>query len=382
MADKIWVAALTLCLAVALPADGAEDYGLRGQLSGWLALNDESPSTPRFGLRYIPTLSLGGTIGRGFTLDAEASWNAFATGAAPRWKDLNVEGRVKPYRLWVRLSSAQFELRAGLQKINFGSATLLRPLMWFDRMDARDPLQITDGVTGLLARYYFVNNANVWAWALYGNDDPKGWEASPTAKKSPEFGGRVQLPLATGEVGFAFHHRRVDLTRGLTGGTGGTVAETAEDRYAVDGKWDVGIGLWAEGVLVRQAERTLPAPYQRFLTVGADYTFGLGNGLHVLAEHFTTAAAARAFTKGEGRSFAGLTLNYPLGLLDQLSGVLFYDRRDHDLYSFLSWRRTYDDWQLFVMGFWNPVEFRVYRIPSGNNVFAGRGVQVMVVYNH
>lgn len=254
--------------------------------------------------------------------------------------------------------------------------------MWFDRMDARDPLQITDGLWGLLGRYYFVNNANVWAWALYGNDEAKGWEASPTARKKPEFGGRVQLPLATGEFGFTFHHRRADLQSGFPGGTTMAVAETAEDRYAVDGKWDVGIGLWAEGVLLRRAEKTLPAPYQRFLTVGADYTFGLGNGLHVLAEHFTTSTASLPFRKGEGRSFSGLSLNYPLGLLDQVSAVFFFDWKSDDLYSFLSWRRTYDDWQFFLMGFWNPAEFRVYRSASGNNVFAGRGIQLMVVYHH
>ncbi len=372
--------AVVLCALGALPVAGAQDLGLNGQLSGWLALNDETPSTPRFGLRYIPTLSLDQTVGRGITLGAEASWNVFGTGAAPGWKGLEVEGRAKPYRLSVRLSSAQFELRAGLQKINFGSATLLRPLMWFDRMDARDPLQVTDGVTGLLARYYFMNNVNVWAWALYGNDDPKGWEACPTARKRPEFGGRVQLPLATGEVGFSYHHRRADLGRGPVLGQAAT--ETSEDRYGLDGKWDVGIGLWVEGTLVRQAERSLAAPYQRFMTVGADYTFGLGNGLHILAEHFTTAAASQAFKRGESRSFSGLTLSYPLGLLDQLSGVFFYDWKTNDLYSFLSLRRTYDDWQIFLIGFWNPVAFQVYRTPSGNNVFAGRGIQFMVVYNH
>ena len=379
---KILMLVLMLCAPFRTLLGGAEDYGLRGQLSGWLALNDESPSTPRFGLRYIPTLSLGGKIGRGFTLDAEASWNAYATGAAPAWKHIDTVGRAKPYRLWVRLSSAQFELRAGLQKINFGSATLLRPLMWFDRMDARDPLQITDGVTGLLARYYFVNSANVWAWALYGNEEQKGWEASPTAKKKPEFGGRVQLPLSTGEVGFTFHHRQADLTGSVAAATRAPAVGTGEDRYAVDGKWDLGIGLWAEGALIHQTERSLAAPDQRFLTVGADCTLGLGNGLHVLAEHFTTAVAAQAFKKGESRTFSGLSLNYPLGLLDQLGGVFFYDWKDRDLYSFLNWRRTYDNWQLFVIGFWNPVEFRVYRTASGNNVFAGRGIQVMIVYNH
>jgi len=54
-----------------------------------------------------------------------------------------------------------------LQKINFGSATLFRLLMWFDRIDPRDPLKLTDGVYGLLLRYYFHNNTNIWLWGLY-----------------------------------------------------------------------------------------------------------------------------------------------------------------------------------------------------------------------
>ena len=51
-----------------------------------------------------------------------------------------------PTAAWLRLSTSRFEARVGLQKINFGSATLFRPLMWFDSLDPRDPLQITDGV--------------------------------------------------------------------------------------------------------------------------------------------------------------------------------------------------------------------------------------------
>jgi hypothetical protein len=72
-------------------------------------------------------------------------------------KDFNSfssNGDIKPYRLWARYSTSQLEIRAGLQKINFGSANILRPLMWFDQMDPRDPLQLTDGVWGILGRYY------------------------------------------------------------------------------------------------------------------------------------------------------------------------------------------------------------------------------------
>ena len=58
-----------------------------------------------------------------------------------------------------------------------------------------------------------------------------------------------------------------------------------EDRIALDGKWDLGVGLWFEAVWTRQAWTAAPWKSQRALNLGTDYTFGLGNGLHVLAEH-------------------------------------------------------------------------------------------------
>lgn len=122
------------------------------------------------------------------------------------------EGEVKPYRGWIRLSTEKFELRLELQKISFGSAMLFRPLMWIDRIDPRDPLQLTDGVYAVLARYNFLSNANIWLWGLYGNNDTKGWELSPTEKKTLEYGGRAQSPLWTGEFGVTYHHRRADLS--------------------------------------------------------------------------------------------------------------------------------------------------------------------------
>lgn len=34
--------------------------------------------------------------------------------------------------------------------------------MRFDQVDPRDPLKLTDGVRGLLGRYCFLNNADIW----------------------------------------------------------------------------------------------------------------------------------------------------------------------------------------------------------------------------
>ena len=145
--------------------------------------------------------------------------------------------------MWIRLSSTQYELRAGLQKINFGSASIFRPLMWFDQMDARDPLQITDGVYGLLFRYYFVNNVNIWAWGLFGNMKTKGWEARPTRKYSLEYGARIQVPLFKGELAATYHRRSADFGEGFLPVAQEGDPAVPENRFGIDGKWDIGIGL-------------------------------------------------------------------------------------------------------------------------------------------
>ncbi|MCK4745441.1 MAG: hypothetical protein KAT15_00320, partial [Bacteroidales bacterium] len=153
----------------------AQSLGFKGQAIGWTTLNPADPFQGQVGLRYIPELSFSIPAGN-FTIDGEFSANLWGSGDIYPGDSIVPDEQLSPYRMWVRFSGDQFEIRAGLQKINFGSAVLFRPLMWFDRIDPRDPLQLTDGVYGLLARYYFLNNANIWLWGLYGDDKTKGWE--------------------------------------------------------------------------------------------------------------------------------------------------------------------------------------------------------------
>ena len=375
-------AGIALCFLYAPLSASPGAFELKGQASGWLSANDSPGWTLGFGLRYIPALSWTQALSPTLTLDAEGSANAYFSGFTRRGTTPETGSRLKAYRAWVRLSSARFEARLGLQKINFGSAAVLRPLMWFDRIDPRDPLQVTDGVTGLLLRYYFPGNANAWAWGLYGNEEPKGWEANPTARRTAEFGGRLQVPLLKGELGLTYHHRQADLSRGLVYEVALRDPVAPEDRWALDGKWDVGVGLWAEGALVRQGQAGHPYPYQRFLNVGADTTLALGNGLHLLAEHLSLGTARGAWVKGEARDFTALTASMPLGLLDSLSAIVFYDWHGRDVFSFLSWQRTYDRWLIYIIGFWNPESGRIYPGASGYNSFAGKGLELMVVFNH
>lgn len=356
-------------------------FHTKGQVIGWLTANANKSIKPQAGLRYIPTFFLRKTFNKGQTLDFELSLNAYGTARFYALDDVRTDGEVDPYRLWARFATSQFEARIGLQKINFGSATMLRPLMWFDSIDPRDPLQLTDGVYGLLLRYYFLNNANIWVWGLLGNDKPKGWEVLASAKDIPEFGGRIQVPLGKGEAAATFHHRKIKTT-GILQPIGLETIQFSENKYALDGKWDIGVGIWFEAAMVHQDTQALPYPWQRTLNVGLDYTFGLGNGLNVIGEHFVMTVSQKAWDSGETVKFTALALNYPLGLLDTLAGIFYYDWKNENFYSFLRWQRTYDRWSFYVMAFWNPDRFEIYQVGQDNNLFTGKGIQIMIEYNY
>lgn len=360
----------------------SQSIDLQGQLSGWMIINENASTETQVGIRYISGLFLEQAITDKHSLDIEISLNAYRSGQYYAQNKFESEGKIKPYRLWLRFVSSQFETRLGLQKINFGSATLLRPLMWFDRIDPRDPLQLTDGVYGVLSRYYFLNNANIWLWGLYGNEDTKGWEIFPNEDRSIEYGGRFQYPVFTGEIAFTYHHRRLDMKKGLFGQWSLGNESAPESRFALDGKWDIGVGVWIESAIIRQETNLLPFKYQNLLNVGLDYSFNLGNGLHVLAEHLIIEASDRAFRSGESAKISAIYMNYPFGLVDQMIGIFYYDWENHDLYRFLSWQRIYDNWSFHVIGFWNPDQNLLYRTQSENNYFTGKGFQILIVFNH
>ncbi|UCD93512.1 MAG: hypothetical protein JSU69_06990 [Candidatus Zixiibacteriota bacterium] len=347
-----------------------------------MVFDDDEASDLTAGSRYLPDLHIGTPLGDRYLLDLEVSLNGYATAMFPARDDLDADGKVKLYRLWIRFSTSRLEARLGLQKINFGSATLLRPLMWFDRIDARDPLKITDGVYALLLRYYFLNNANIWLWGLYGNDEPKGWEKYATDDETPEFGGRVQLPVPGGELAVSYHHRRAQLSGGSDIAVPREGDKFPENRFALDGKWDIGVGLWLEGVLIHQNARSLSYRWRRLVNVGVDYTFELGSGVSVLGEHIIIDRSRKALGSGSGANMSALSVSYSLGVIDYVSGIVYYDWDNEQFYRLVDWRRTYDDWIIHVIGFWNPESRQIYQDGGGNALYGGKGVQLMVVYNH
>jgi hypothetical protein len=377
---------VALCRLVLLAGVGGAATGagfrFQGQASAWALGSVDSTFFGQAGLRYIPTVTGKAPLSRNWTMDAEASANAWTTAKVWPKDSVKIEAALKPYRLWVRVGEPRLEVRLGLQKINFGSATLLRPLMWFDRIDPRDPLQMTGGVYGLLGRYYFGKGGNVWAWGLLGNDEPKGWEYFPTERWKPEFGGRVQVSVPRGEVGATCHHRSADW-----GFFFEDRAEPGEDRLGLDGRWDIGPGIWFEGTTLRTTwwsfrRQEYYSKWQQALTLGVDYTLPFGNGLSFVVEHMLSDETYRLPKFRDPLNLTALSLGYTLGLLDNLRGLIYYDWRNQGLYRFLSWQRTLDNWTFNVAAFWNPGRTSGIGSIAGSTPLAGKGIQVMVVLNH
>lgn len=353
-----------------------------GEFSGWYGQNDVVSLNHFYGIRYLPTITVHHALPGEHHIDFEFSLNAFHSGRFQNFQKYESSQEIKVYRLWSRYSTSQFELRIGLQKINFGSATLFRPLMWFDSLDPRDPLQITSGVYALLLRYYFLNNANIWLWGLLGNKDLRGWEIHPSLKDQPEFGGRIQYPMPAGEVALSFHHRKMQLNERLLPIDIFGKQTGIENRFGVDGKWDLEIGFWLEFTISKQTNHLWPYAWRQVGNIGADYTLKIGNGLNLLAEHFISEEADKAFTAEKGFSISGVSFSYPIGIMDQLQGIFYYDWKQEDYYRFFNWRRIYDRLSFFLMLFWNPETTRTYSSPSTVNNFAGKGFQIMVVFDH
>ncbi len=177
---------LILIILNTIMAFGQNKLEFDGQLSAFANISPDNDLDVQFGARYIPELEYSIPLDSTSNIDFQASVNLDGDIVFSPFYKSEENGNLDPYRIWARYSTEQFELRAGLQKIDFGSATMLRPLQWFNQIDPRDPLALTNGVYGLLSRYYFTNNANIWAWVLYGNEKTRGFDVVKTYDKRPE----------------------------------------------------------------------------------------------------------------------------------------------------------------------------------------------------
>lgn len=352
----------------------------KGQLSAYTHLNAQNELPWWSGARYLPQLNYEHRLPNTRLIDFEASANLYGHAGLKPFESADFTGDLRPYRAWARYSSPQFELRTGLQKINFGSASLLRPLMWFDQIDPRDPLRLTDGVWGILARYYFLNNANIWVWGLYGNDNLKGWETFSSREDIPEFGGRLQLPVPKGEAGLSYHHRTADGSS--LPDSSAARGKLVENRYGFDVRFDMEVGWWIEASWSDYRENIGFYSNQEIINLGMDYTFGVGNGLAATYEQLLASYDENPFRFSNATTFSLISLSYPVSLFDNVSAIVYYDWTNNKAYNFLNWQRQSNRFTYYLIGYVNPKQYDIPAQGTGDILYAGSGIQLMVVFNH
>ena len=315
------------------------------------------------GLRYIPTWSVVQPQSYKYRLDTEIAGN-FSFYKYPDESRFSLKNNWACFhRYWIRLTTDRFEARLGLQKITFGSARLFRPLAWFDQLDPRDPQQYTTGVTGLRLRYDFPDNTGVWLWGIF--DENLDFDQISENYMLSEFGGRLSYPIGPGEMGLAYN-QRVDYLKLRS--------------WGADGVWDVGIGIWIETALTNYAN-FIYYDWLSQLTIGTDYTFGVGNGLTVTAEINISDSGDDIFSGENQTNLWGLMASYPVSILDNLSLISFYYPDGDFQYNYVSWQRTYDNWLVQVSAFFTTGEELSF-IGSAMSTVGNKGFQLNLIYNH
>jgi len=366
-------------IAMAQISCGQAQLEFDGQLSVYGNYTPNTDLEVFLGGRYLPELHLKLPLKNSHAIDFQVAANIYGAYAFHPFDSSWSDGNIKAYRGWGRYTTDQFELRIGLQKIDFGTAMILRPLQWFDEIDPRDPLKFTNGVYAALARYYFLNNANIWIWGLYGNENPRGFELLKSQEKIPEFGGRFQYPIPQGEIAFTYHHRVANPSDfNITSSEG----EIPENRYGLDGKWDVEVGLWFEAAYIQKTKDVGILTHQSYTTIGTDYTFGLGNGLNVVVEHMNGALDQEAFQFSYVTNSTAAILSYPISMYDHISIINSYSW-DRQAYSFfVNYEHQFKHFTGYVMAYYNPEVQQSLLENNFENTFTGPGLRLMLVYNH
>jgi hypothetical protein len=358
MKKTIIAAVILIVSSTAYPIEW--DLSHQITISGRL-FEESSQQEYHLNANYKPNLFLTIFGNERFSIDTEQSLEFYSDLNKPDNNDYDLT--IKFYRSWLRFSAEQFEIRVGMQKINFGTARILRPLQWFDTIDPTDPQKSSDGVEALLFRYYFLNNANLWLWAVDPENNSSDYDASPKSG-GYEFGGRIQYPFKYCEGAFSYHHIKIE-----------SADIDAENRFGFDCRWDFEIGLWIE-TMYSDFSGLVPTSYSHLFTVGADYTFPIGNGLYALSEHMFYENSVDEFpTLFQKSSATSLMLTYPINILDSASGIVNYDWLSENFFYYLSLSRSYDYVSFYLNMFMNP-KFDDYPIPTYKE--DGKSIQLLI----
>ncbi len=356
---------LTISLLLIITAlTRAQDFDFNGQITANHIYSYNKHSENFSSLRFIPRLASSALyLSENWFIDFDLSGLFFIN------SDYNgTQHEAKLFRGKIRIANDQYEIRGGLQKINFGPARMLRTLRWFDSVNPADPTGFTEGVYGIKARYSSMNNSIYEIWSLYGNEKRKGIEQTETAGKKPEFGGRILLPLGAGETGAVFHTR----TESLNG------LDFREYRYGFNFRYEYEVGAWIEAMAADNRKNPYTPAYNNMITTGMDYTFGMGNGLYTLAEHMLSSSGNNAGEFSNTVNITAMLATYPWSLFDSFSLYSWYLWNINEGAVQLQWQQTYDTFYFNIALF----HFPGHNILAENSGYTkGNGISLIVNYN-
>jgi hypothetical protein len=362
---------ITVCIAMSL---GAFSLDMRNRLIVTnITYFQKQTDQDMLGFLWQPEFNMQDSLSQTIMLKGQAMGEGYVQQIFRPGQD-NYLQRGKIERLWLSVGTAQTQARIGLQRINFGSAQILRPLQWFDTLDPTDKLEQTEGVQALLLSRYELNNANFWLWAIRGDGKQRGEMPTATKEGTLELGGRMQFPFSNGEFALSFTRMPITTINGQDSGLAG--------RLGFDTKLDFRFGLWLEGYLSLIEKYPHPdtlfeghtiSKLQAPVTLGVDYTWSVGNGIYTLGEAQLWAETGSP-VRSLNRKYVtyAFTANYPLNILDSF---LYYGiMRDDGAVSSQNfiWRRKYDrlSWDLAV--FWDAGKL--------HKTYNSRGIKALISY--
>ena len=293
-------------------------------------------------LGYIPKISSFHMMGDNSMIDFEYAQYIFKN--HNNYDDNKVISN--KYRSWIRFSNDNLDLRIGLQKITFGTASFLRPLAWFDSLDFKFTTGQTDGVESLRLIFSPSNSLAIWLWSIDDN------------ASNNSYGARVELSNTIGDWGFTYYQD-----------SGDSFLFSENNRLGIDYRYDGNFGFWIEGCYFDFTN----IDDSIFLTLGFDYTLPISNGLLISAE--TMFSEIDLLNVIEKQTYTVLHLSLPIDHINHLTFFSLRDWKDRDPMSRVDnsnnirWSTTYDSFNIDYMFTLNPGRF--------NDIF-----QIMFIYNH
>jgi len=324
-------------------------YSYKGQL--WLDANyiQDSNNLSYFG--YIAEIS---TIKSN---DFDFEWSRRLIS---EYHDLDTNNKNENYRLWIRYTKPKYDIRFGLQKISFGTASLLRPLNWFDTIDFSSTTGQTTGVEALKSQFFLQNNSVLSVWCI---DNEK-----------ISCGSRFEFLNNLGSFGLTYYNDRNNLAHEVF-----KVPQVIENqpvilfpgknhRFGFDYRYDGLFGLWLEGSSILSSSKDINLNRFDLFTAGTDYTFPILNGLLLSSEsmYFSIISEDNWVLN---QTTSSLIASMPVGILNDIMFITIKDWETKDSYNLLRWSTTFDYFSINCMVSMNPSEV--------NDSF-----KIMFIYNH